>query len=153
MAMNDEERKQAMNDEKRKQAMNDEERKQAMNDEERKQAMNDEERKQAMNDEKRKQAMNDEEREQWLKIRKEAGLHIDPATAEVFWTYAQTLDPYGVYPEVEECVGREYFARAPGSDIWVLFDDIPRQTRDALWSRYSSILAFPSGLEGLDEVP
>src|SRR5262245_6113391 len=33
--------------------------------------------------------------EQWLAIRKEAGLKIDPATAETCWQYAQTLDPYG----------------------------------------------------------
>ena len=35
--------------------------------------------------------------EQWLATRKEAGLKIDPETAEVDWIYAQTLDPYGVY--------------------------------------------------------
>jgi len=34
--------------------------------------------------------------EHWLAIRKEAGKQIDPETAEVEWTYAQTLDPYGV---------------------------------------------------------
>ena len=47
--------------------------------------------------------------EQWLAIRKEAGLKIYPKTAEVEWRYAQTLDPYGVYPDLpEECqqVGR-----------------------------------------------
>ena len=47
--------------------------------------------------------------EQWLAIRKEAGLKIDPKTAEVEWRYAQTLGPYGVYPDLpEECqqVGR-----------------------------------------------
>jgi hypothetical protein len=36
--------------------------------------------------------------EQWLAIRKEAGLKIDPETAEVYWTYAQTEDPYGIIP-------------------------------------------------------
>jgi hypothetical protein len=42
--------------------------------------------------------------EQWLAIRKEAGLKIDPKTAEVEWRYAQTLHPYGVYPDLpEEC--------------------------------------------------
>ena len=57
--------------------------------------------------------------EQWLQIRKQEGLKIDPESAEVTWSYAQVLDPYGVYrllPE-EECVGRVYFARSPGSDI------------------------------------
>jgi hypothetical protein len=90
--------------------------------------------------------------EQWLATRKEAGLYIDPETAEVDWTYAQTLDPYGVHPDLpEECrqVGREYFARSPGSDIWVNFGDLPDHTRDALWKRHRSNLAFPAGLEAL----
>ena len=33
------------------------------------------------------------ELEEWLAIRRKAGLKINPATAEVGWTYAQTLDP------------------------------------------------------------
>jgi hypothetical protein len=87
--------------------------------------------------------------EQWLAIRKNAGLQIDPATAEVMWTYAQTLDPYGIYRDLpEECrqVGREYFARAPGSDVWVWFGDLPEATRSALWEKHKSRLAFPAGL-------
>ena len=90
--------------------------------------------------------------EEWLAIRKEAGLKIDPKTAEVDWTYAQTLDPYGIYTEPpDECsqVGREYFARSPGSDIWVEFGDLPKATRDALWEKHSPKLAFPAGLHDL----
>jgi hypothetical protein len=93
--------------------------------------------------------MTDDERTAWLTSRKEAGLKIDPETAEVEWTYAQTLDPYGVYPELpEECqqVGREYFARAPGSDVWVCFHDLPDATRDVLWEKHKANLAFPAGL-------
>jgi hypothetical protein len=81
--------------------------------------------------------------------RKEAGLKIDPETAEVEWTYAQTLDPYGVYPELPEeywQVGREYFARFPGSDVWVWFGDLPDAIRSALWEKHKSKLAFPAGL-------
>src|SRR5262245_25753621 len=92
------------------------------------------------------------ELEEWLAIRKEAGLKIDPETAEVDWNYALTLDPYGVYPELPEeyqQVGREYFARSPGSEIWVHFSDLPEATREALWKEHSSKLAFPAGLEGL----
>ena len=92
--------------------------------------------------------------EQWLAIRKEAGLKIDPETAEVMWTYALTLDPYGVYPDLpEECqqVGREYFARSPGRDIWVCFHDLPKTVRGDLWKRHSSKLAFPAGLEAILE--
>jgi hypothetical protein len=96
--------------------------------------------------------MTNEERKAWHAIRKEAGLKIDPETAEVLWTYAQTLDPYGVDPELPEELqqfGREYFARSPGSDVWVWFGDLPEATRDALWKKHSSKLAFPAGLEGL----
>ena len=88
--------------------------------------------------------------EQWLQMRKEEGRKIDPETAEVWFTWAQTLDPYGVYPDLpEECqqVGRAYFARSPGSDIPVSFYDLPDETRRRLWEQHESILAFPAGLE------
>jgi len=93
----------------------------------------------------------------WLAIRKEEGLRIDPETAEVDWNYAQTLDPYGVLDEWElpkefDCVGRAYFARAPGSDIWVEFGDLPTETREKLWKKHRRNLAFPAGLEGLSDL-
>ena len=87
--------------------------------------------------------------EQWLEIRKEAGLRIDPATADVMWCHAETLDPYGVNPDLPEeyrQVGREYFARAPGSDIWVLFDDLPGEIASRLWEMHRSRLGFPAGI-------
>lgn len=87
--------------------------------------------------------------EQWLAIRKEAGLQIDPETAEVDWWYVQILDPYGVDPDLPEeaqCVGRGYFARSPGSDVWVSFYDLPNKTEKALWKKHKSRLAFPAGL-------
>jgi hypothetical protein len=88
-------------------------------------------------------------KEQWLAIRKKAALRIDPETAEAEWTYAQTLDPYGVdpgLPEELQQVGREYFARSPGSDVWVWFGDLPEKIRGALWEKHKSRLAFPAGL-------
>ena len=87
--------------------------------------------------------------EQWLEIRKEAALRIDPETAEVDWWYAQVLDPYDVYRDLtaeEFCVGRHYFACAPGSDIWVCFNDLPDETAKELWKMHKSKLAFPAGL-------
>ncbi len=87
--------------------------------------------------------------DQWLRIRKEVGLRIDPEIAEVEWWYAQTLDPYGVDPDLpEECqqVGREYFARSPESDIWVWFGDLPVEIAQKLWKTHHSKLAFPAGL-------
>jgi hypothetical protein len=77
--------------------------------------------------------------EQWLAVRKKEGLKIDPETAEVDWSYAQTLDPYGVDPDLPDeyvCVGREYFARSPGSDIWVSFHDLPDATRKRLRAKH-----------------
>ena len=76
-----------------------------------------------------------------LEERRAAGLVLDPSTAEIDWNYAQTLDPYGdglpLFPQ-EEQVGREYFARAPASDIWVSVHDLPDATRDAIWKRFEN---------------
>jgi hypothetical protein len=71
-------------------------------------------------------------------LRRAVGLHIDPETAEVYWIYAQTLDPYGDHPNLPEelqQIGREYFACSPGSDVWIDFGDLPAATRDALWKK------------------
>jgi hypothetical protein len=93
---------------------------------------------------------NRESVENLLAERKRAGCEIDPETAEVMWDYAYTLDPYGDDPDLPEeyqQVGRAYFARSPGSNVWVCFGDLPDATRDALWERHKSKLAFPAGLE------
>jgi hypothetical protein len=98
--------------------------------------------------------LTDQESAEFQSIRTEAGQHIDPITAEVEWTYAQTMDPYGIDPDLPEeyrQVGREYFARAPGSDIWVWFGDLPDATSSALWTRHKQKLAFPAGLPLLSE--
>jgi hypothetical protein len=78
--------------------------------------------------------------EQWLAIRREEALRIDVETAEVTWTYAQTFDPYGVegVPEELKQIGREYFARSPGSKVWVWFGDLPHTVVAALWEKHSS---------------
>ena len=91
--------------------------------------------------------------QEWLNIRKEAALNIDPNTAEVFWEYGQTLDPYGVFdllPE-EDCVGRNYFAHKPGSDVCVSFHDLPDDVRDRLWQLHRSKLAFHLNFSGMDD--
>ena len=88
--------------------------------------------------------------EEWEARRKAAGLQIDPETAEVEWICAQVLDPYGDNPNLpEECQqgGREYFARSPGSDLWIWFGDLPDATRNSLWEKHKSRLAFPAGLD------
>ena len=58
------------------------------------------------------------EDEQWLAIRKEAGLKIDPETAQVAQDWGDKSDPYSVYDEWElpedfRCYGRLYWARSP----------------------------------------
>ena len=70
------------------------------------------------------------------------------------WSYAQTLDPYGVWdewelPEEFHQVGREYWARAPGSDVWVHFSDLPKTVEEMIWATHRSRIAFPAGLEGM----
>jgi len=70
---------------------------------------------------------------------KEAGARLDPATAEVYWKFAEVLDPYGLLGDDldpgERCAGRQYFARGPGSDLWISFYDLPKKTVSALWAR------------------
>jgi hypothetical protein len=88
-------------------------------------------------------------------LRKAVGLQINPETAEIHWTYAQTLDPYGDDPDLPEehwQVGREYFARSAGSDVWIWFGDLPKEVQEALWEKHKSKLAFPAGLFGTDEI-
>ena len=71
--------------------------------------------------------MTDQERQKFLAVRREAGVKIDPATAEVDWIYAQVMNPCGIYPEISaDCVGRSYFARSPESDIWLSSGICPR---------------------------
>jgi hypothetical protein len=60
-------------------------------------------------------------RKQWLALRKQEALRIDPERVEVYCKWGQVLDPYGVHdllPE-EQCIGPNYFARSPGSEVSV----------------------------------
>ena len=79
--------------------------------------------------------------EKWLAIRKEEAHRIDPETAKVDWEYGKILDPYGVNPDLPpeaDCIGRIYFALNPGSDIWVSFYDLPKETYRRLCERLKS---------------
>jgi hypothetical protein len=83
-------------------------------------------------------------------LRKEAGRYIDPETAEVEWVYAQVLDPYGDGPDLpEECqqTGRDYFARSPGSNVWIWFGDLSDATHNRLLEKHEHKLAFPAGFK------
>jgi hypothetical protein len=89
--------------------------------------------------------MTEEEVKQFYAIRKEAGLRIDPETAEVEWWHVQMMDPYGIKPELPaelQQVGRGYFAWSAESDVCVWFGHLPDATRDALWAKHRRKLAF-----------
>jgi hypothetical protein len=64
---------------------------------------------------------------------------VDPAypekVVEVFWQHGSVGDPYGVYGWEDDCIGRNYFARSPGTNVWVEFGDLPDAVRDRLWAR------------------
>src|SRR5713226_5007729 len=65
------------------------------------------------------------------------------------WFSFLTLRVHPELPEEYQQVGRQYFARSPGSDIWVWFGDLPDATHTALWEKHKSKLAFSAGLERL----
>jgi len=77
-------------------------------------------------------------RKEWLAERKKAGRQLDPNTAPVSWEYVYQDDPYRIFSDLPghaRDVSFEYFARSPGSDIWVHRDDLPKSTRRALENR------------------
>jgi hypothetical protein len=84
-------------------------------------------------------------KEEWLAIRKKAGRKINPETAEIMFEYGYALDPYGIgsrFSQAYQQLQRNYFARSPGSDIWVFFYDLPTATRHALWEKHGAKIAF-----------
>jgi hypothetical protein len=90
--------------------------------------------------------MNDLESAEFLAKIKEAPLKIDPDTAEVTWNSGQICDPYGINPDLPpECdqVGRLHFAKSPGSDIWVCFYDLPKETLEKLREKECPQLTGP----------
>jgi hypothetical protein len=65
------------------------------------------------------------------------------------WSYAFDGDPYDVVikiPERAKQVGRQQYARSPGSDVWVWFDDLPKTIERALWKKHGAKLMFPARL-------
>jgi hypothetical protein len=73
----------------------------------------------------------------WLGIYRKEGLRLDPKTANVLQNYPVWIeDPYGVYG-IEDCTSKANFARAPGSDLWILWDDLPKKTQRKLEKRLS----------------
>jgi hypothetical protein len=82
--------------------------------------------------------MTEDEVKVFLVRKREVGLKIDPETAQIESFHGQSLDPYELgidIPEEMWQIERHYFARAPGSDEWVDFGDLPDETREAIWRR------------------
>ena len=70
--------------------------------------------------------------ELWLAFLSKEALRIDPRTAEIFEERVYVDDPYGISDGPGHCTGSFDFVRAPGSDIWVLRQDLPKKTQRAL---------------------
>ena len=74
-------------------------------------------------------------------LRRAVGQLIDPETAEVNWWHVELSDPYGddeYVPPHFQCTGREHFARAPGSDVWIASGDLPEVTHKRLCEIHSA---------------
>jgi hypothetical protein len=65
----------------------------------------------------------------------------------MFW-FADVSDPYDILDREmyhEDCNGRVQAARNPGG-TWVVFEDLPEATYEALWARDGHKLVFPYGV-------
>jgi hypothetical protein len=108
----------------------------------------------------KKTAAEKAEIERRLTVVKEEAFKIDPDTAEIHHSHTRYFDPYNVLDEwelPEELQEASYydwvsFARAPGSDIWVEFHDLPCETRERLLERLKTNPRVSGGSEEEDLV-
>ena len=92
----------------------------------------------------------------YINKRRKEGRKIDARTAKVGWWYCELEDPYNIIPasyvdseffqRYLQMIGREYFARRPGSKIWVWIGDLPRRTARALQKSGKLATATEAGL-------
>lgn len=75
--------------------------------------------------------------QQYKLYRNEARL-IDPETAEIKSENVRYEDPYRLFLDFpkDEILTWQYFARAPGSDVWVAWQDLPQEVEFALWLKH-----------------
>jgi hypothetical protein len=88
---------------------------------------------------------------EFLANRKAAGQVIDVETCEVAIWSAQTLDPYGVEPDLlpeERQIGSCCFVRSAESDGWVCQYDLPQDKVRALYARIER-----GDVEPMDDLP
>jgi hypothetical protein len=73
------------------------------------------------------------------------GRKIDPRSAIVYTIWTDVAESYGMFPDDDAgaCIGRVNFARAPRSSVSVDFDDLPSETREALYDRCRSGKTVP----------
>ena len=78
-----------------------------------------------------------------IERRRHIGMTIDFTTAETTLGWADLNDPYNMLDEKHHDgqSGRKYFARNPDG-TWVVFEDLPEATRNALWKRDGRKLVF-----------
>ncbi|MFZ0401558.1 MAG: hypothetical protein WBX05_00975 [Pseudolabrys sp.] len=86
--------------------------------------------------------MNKQDAEKFEADRKAEGLKVDAATAEVAYFCVNYFNPYGVFDACDmdpECADYELsyqpFARSPGSEFWVVVQDLPEATQQALQAK------------------
>jgi len=77
-----------------------------------------------------------EEGLQQLKLYRNEARLIDPETAEIKSQNVPAMDPYRLFLEEPNDEILQYFARAPGSDIWVAWQDLPQEVEFALWLKH-----------------
>jgi hypothetical protein len=91
-------------------------------------------------------------REEYLESRIAAGRVIDVETCEIEWWWARIVDPYGVDPDSDPCVGRVTFVISAESDGPVCYYDLPEDKRRALDARIDRESRAPTTAEGVRDV-
>jgi len=91
-------------------------------------------------------------KEEFLANRKAAGLAIDVETCDIAEWYARIVDPYGVDPDSDPCVGKTLFVASLLSDGWVYAGDLPEDQRRALRARIDRAARTPTTAEGVRDV-
>src|SRR5262245_13017364 len=107
--------------------------------------MSNQEKELKMSDEQKRiyQKWSDQKKEQYHQRRAviaEAALKIDPGTAEVSWHQGWYFDPYNFFnddKEWQDLFEWTYWARSPGSEVWVEFYDLLKVTRAALQQNWN----------------
>jgi hypothetical protein len=61
-------------------------------------------------------------------LRRAAGRLIDPETAEIACHAVGVVDPYGDLPYHEDNIAKDFFARVPETDLWIVSGDLPKAT-------------------------